>query len=106
MCFSTNIVCWEPNHHQCRDCKVEFGHNIQLTEKIQIVKLNLMSKNNKATGSYLYSPIVLINGDYFHCESLIKNKITKIKDLKNEEIKPTRIIKPEFLKSNGIHHAT
>lgn len=72
------------------------------TTKPKIVKMHLYSKNNTKTGRYLYSPVALHQGKYYYCDSLIKTKVTKISDVKQNEIILTREIPEQFLKANGI----
>jgi hypothetical protein len=71
--------------------------------KPKIVKLHLYSKNNIKTGRYLYSPVAFFDGKYFYCDSLIKTSVTKISDIKDNEIVLTREIPQQFLKANGIN---
>jgi hypothetical protein len=67
---------------------------------MKVVKVNLISKNNKKNGFYLYRPIVEYNGDYYWCESIKANKA--IKEFKETDLKIDRKIPTEFLNANGI----
>lgn len=66
---------------------------------MKIVKLNLLTKNNKQNGFYVYSPIVKIDGKYYYCESIKSSSKLKISDI-NPVIK--RQIQPQFYAANGI----
>ncbi len=68
----------------------------------QIVKLDLMSKNNKQRGSYLYMPIVLIEGEYFRCKSIKSHFVIRKQDVSLSQIYPTSKILPEHYEVNGL----
>jgi hypothetical protein len=67
---------------------------------MKLVKLDLISKNNKKNGFYLYVPIVEKNGEFFWCESVKTNK--PIKTLNQCELKINRKIPSQALKANGL----
>ena len=67
---------------------------------MKLVKLNLMSKNNVQNGFYLYRPIVMIDGNFFFCESIKTNSVINTVD--NSQLKITRQIPVEFLAANGL----
>jgi hypothetical protein len=70
--------------------------------KKEIFKLTLISKNNQATGIYIYLPVVRMGDKYFFAEGVkVNRKITK-KDIDVNDIKIRREIPQEFYKANGI----
>jgi hypothetical protein len=71
---------------------------------MELIKLNLISKNNVRNGFYLYAPIVKVNGKYFFCESI---KTTQpVKDFTAEQLTIKRQIPEQFLKANGLNTET
>lgn len=68
----------------------------------QIVKLDLMSKNNRQRGSYLYMPIVLIDGEYFRCKSILSQFVLRKEDISLSQVYPTSKITPEYYEANGL----
>jgi hypothetical protein len=69
---------------------------------MNIVKIQLMSKNNLQRGSYLYSPIVEIDGKYYRCHSVKTTKPVSKKDIDIASLKISTEIKPESYKANGL----
>jgi hypothetical protein len=65
---------------------------------MQLIKSNLISKNNKKTGVYLYKPIVKLNGLYFWCESIKTSKPTN----QFSDLKIQRQIPIEYYKANDL----
>lgn len=65
---------------------------------MQLIKTNLISKNNKKLGVYLYRPIVMVNGLYYWCKSIKCTKPTNhFSDLVID-----REIPKEFYKANNL----
>jgi len=69
---------------------------------MELYNIKLMSKNNKKTGLYLYSLVLRDGNEYFYGESVKSDKPLKKEDIKQEQIKPTRAIHPDFYIPNGI----
>jgi len=69
---------------------------------MNIVKIDLASKNNKQNGFYLYIPIVEVNGKYFWCESIKTNRVMTVKDIEPCSLFIKREIPQQFYKANGI----
>lgn len=67
-----------------------------------LFKLQLISKNNKRRGSYLYMPIVEDNGKYYFCESVKSSAVLNKKDVNISSIKVRREIPEQFYAANGI----
>ena len=67
---------------------------------MELVKTNLISKNNTKNGFYLYAPIVKLNGEYFFCESIKTEQ--PVKGFPSSELTIKRQIPREFLQANGI----
>lgn len=71
--------------------------------RMTIVKLDLISKNNRKNGIWLYMPIVEKDGRYYRCESILSRDGTLKKDQVNPEtVKVTSEIKPEYYAANGL----
>jgi hypothetical protein len=68
---------------------------------MQLVKLQLISNNNKKNGFYLYSPIVKIDNEYFRCESIKTDK--PIKAISESILKVQKLIEPKYYLANGIN---
>ena len=69
---------------------------------MELVKIELMSKNNKQRGSYLYMPIVLIEGEYYRCSCIKTDKVIKKSDVELNTLSVTSKILPEYYAANGI----
>ncbi|MFA5299493.1 MAG: hypothetical protein WC389_14990 [Lutibacter sp.] len=70
---------------------------------MQLVKLDLISKNNIKNGFYLYIPIVKIENCFYWCESLKVKTVLKPQDVSIKDLKITRIIPKEFYKANELN---
>lgn len=69
---------------------------------MKVVKLQLMSKNNLQRGSYLYSPIIQVAGEYWRCSSIRSTGILKLKNVDVTECKISTKIRPESYAANGL----
>lgn len=69
---------------------------------LSLVKLNLMSKNNKRTGRYIYSPVVFLNGSYYFCESIKSGSVLRISDIDINKLVIIREIPMVYYMANGI----
>ena len=67
-----------------------------------IVKLQLLTKNNKERGLYLYQPIVEINGKYYWCESIKTHKVITKEQLSVNSLQVKREIPSQFYAANGL----
>lgn len=69
---------------------------------MELIKLQLNTKNNKKNGFYLYTPIVKKDNLYYWCESIKTDKVLKPQDVSIEDLKIRREIPKEFYAANGI----
>jgi hypothetical protein len=67
---------------------------------MELYRLNLISKNNRKTGIYLYSPILKINGEFWRGASVISR--IPLKTVHHTKLIATTLIQPEFYKANNI----
>ena len=69
---------------------------------MELVKLDLMSKNNRQRGVYLYVPIVCIDSDYYRCMPIRSKTILKKSQVKELDLLPASIIEPQFYDANRL----
>lgn len=69
---------------------------------MELIKLDLASKNNVQNGFYLYIPIVKVGGSYFRCNSIKSDKVLKANDISIESLVISKEIEPKFYEANGI----
>lgn len=70
---------------------------------MELIKLDLISKNNIKNGFYLYIPIVKVENKYFWCESIKSKNTLKTDKVSITELKITKEIPEIFYKANGIN---
>jgi len=69
---------------------------------MELIKLDLISKNNKKNGFYLYVPIVLIRGDYYRCNTIKSIVVLRKEDVNIDGMITTSCISPEYYEANGL----
>jgi len=69
---------------------------------MEIVNIQLVSKNNKKNGIYLYRIVVKKDGLYYFCGSIMNDGPIKAKDIDVNSLVIGREIPKEFWEVNGI----
>lgn len=69
---------------------------------MELIKFDLMSKNNKDRGSYFYTPIVKIGNDYFRCRHIRATHPLKKADIDISYLQVSSKIQPEYYEANGL----
>lgn len=69
---------------------------------MELINIKLMSKNNKQRGSYIYSPIVKIDGIYYRCYSIKSPTILRKEQVNLTELRISSCVKPEYYAANGL----
>lgn len=68
-----------------------------------LVKLDLITKNNKQNGFYIYSPIVKIGESYHWCETIKSENILKLKNVDISKLIIKREIPKEYHIANCLN---
>ncbi len=69
---------------------------------MELIKLDLISRNNKQNGWYMYCPIVKSEGKYYRCKSIKSNCILKKENVNVKAFIISSEITPEFYAINNI----